>query len=262
MDLEEFSQRLGWRVSSELHQFGDKSFHIGLDDFFPPSLVREEGRTYAEGRAIEFDGTEYTYRVLLGDSTVCIEEIDWAALLPTQEDTEWLRVNLKEGWFEIVPPAVDPRRSPSHLLLFVHERDDGTPQQEPVHVEQLEGSLVRLLYSPGWVDGVAAGDILRLLDDNGRFEVVERSGNVAVVVFSEYAIAPHLDAIAQDVTRLGGRIDGGLERSLVATIPISATLETIERVFDRWVAEQPDLVWWYNNIYDPEDPDRTLDWWL
>ncbi|MEM6784080.1 MAG: DUF4265 domain-containing protein [Bacteroidota bacterium] len=159
-------------------------------------------------------------------------------------------------------PKDEGRSEAEHLLLFAHEREDGTPQQEVVHVEWIEDKLVRLLYSPGFVEGVAAGDVLRLLDDAGRFEVVERGGNVAVVVFCEHAIAPLKEAIAQDVVALGGHIDGGIERALVATIPASAGFHAIEEVFDAWTARHPELVWMYNNVYDTADLDRTLDWWL
>jgi hypothetical protein len=55
-----------------------------------------------------------------------------------------------------------------HIPLAVH----GGTGTEPVHVEVLEAGRYRLLYSPGFVVGVAAGDEIELLDQAGHFRVV------------------------------------------------------------------------------------------
>jgi hypothetical protein len=60
-----------------------------------------------------------------------------------------------------------------HILLLIEYRK-GHPVREPVHAESLGDGLFRLLYTPGLVQGIAAGDEFRLVDADGAFEVVRR----------------------------------------------------------------------------------------
>ena len=57
-----------------------------------------------------------------------------------------------------------------HLLLLI-EHKDGQARREPVHAERLPSGNYRLLSSPGFVQGIAAGDEFRVLDEDGTFEV-------------------------------------------------------------------------------------------
>lgn len=145
-----------------------------------------------------------------------------------------------------------------HIKLRFGERN-GKPQVEPVHAERLDGTRLRLLYSPGWVYGIAAGDEFELTDDQGSFRVLQRGGNVVVRVFSEAPVSGFADLLVADVSRLGGYLDGGIERAMTFTIPISASLDAIDDAFTRFCTKTPGLVWEYGNVYD--DDGSPLNWW-
>jgi hypothetical protein len=145
-----------------------------------------------------------------------------------------------------------------HIDLIVLD-GSGT---EPVHVEPLGERRWRLLHSPGFVDGVAAGDEIELLDSAGSFRILRRGGNVAIHLFSESPIAPVRAQLDREVrARLSGRVDGGIERGLVFTVPVSTGLPVIAGFFDDFVRSHPGMTWSYNNIYDPESG-KLLEWWL
>lgn len=94
-----------------------------------------------------------------------------------------------------------------HISLAVH----GARGVEPVHVEVLGGGHYRLLYSPGLVVGVAAGDEIELLDDGDHFKVHRRGGNIAVQIFSREPVQPFREEFAAEVRdRLSGTLDGGV----------------------------------------------------
>lgn len=151
-------------------------------------------------------------------------------------------------------------RSEQHLLLLI-EYQQGQPLKEPVHVEEVNRGVFRLLYTPGFVQGIAAGDEFRLIGGDGAFEVTRRGGNLAVQVFSSHPVAPLRDELAAQVSRLGGALDGAVEQGLAFTIPVSAGFAAVEAVFNTWVAEHPGWVWYFGNVYDPADGITPLGWW-
>jgi hypothetical protein len=150
--------------------------------------------------------------------------------------------------------------SEQHLLLLIEYRQ-GQPLKEPVHAEEVAGGVFRLLYSPGLVQGIAAGDEFRLKDDAGAFEVTRRGGNLAVQVFSSEPVAPYQAELVERVARLGGSLDGAIERGLAFTVPVSVGFPAVEAVFNGWVADHPDWEWYYGNVYDPADGITPLGWW-
>ena len=147
-----------------------------------------------------------------------------------------------------------------HLLLLVEYRND-RPLKEPVHAQPLGHGAYRLLYAPGLVQGIAAGDEFRLVGDDGKFEVTRRSGNLAVQLFSREPLAPFRQELATQVQRLGGTLDGGVERGLAFTVPVSVGFAAVESLFNSWVAEHPGCEWYFGNVYDPADGVTPLGWW-
>ena len=147
-----------------------------------------------------------------------------------------------------------------HLLLLIEYRQ-GQPIKEPVHVEEIGDGLFRLLHSPGFVRGIAAGDEFRSVGADGAFEVIRRGGNLAVQVFSAEAVEPLRAELTERVARLGGSLDGAIERGLAFTVPVSAGFPAVEAVFNRWVAEHPGWEWYFGNVYDPVDGVTPLRWW-
>ena len=148
-----------------------------------------------------------------------------------------------------------------HLLLLV-DVVNGKPVKEPVHVADLGGGRFRLLYSPGLVQGIAAGDEFRLRDDEGRFDVRSRAGNLAVQVFSPDPIGELRAELAARVLPLNGTLDGAIEQGLAFTVPLAAGFAAIEAVFNRWIEEHPGWEWYYGNVYSSADGVTPLNWWL
>ena len=147
-----------------------------------------------------------------------------------------------------------------HLLLLIEYRQE-QPLKEPVHAQHLEGDRYRVLFSPGLVQGVAGGDDIRVLNDDGKFEVVRRGGTLAIQVFANDPVEPLRDELAQQVAKLDGVLDGAIEYGLVFTIPVAAGFPAIESVFNAWVDQHPGWEWYYGNVYDPSDGVTPLNWW-
>ena len=111
------------------------------------------------------------------------------------------------------------------------------------------------------MQGVAGGDDIRVLNDDGKFEVVRRGGNLAIQVFANDPVEPLRDELAQQVAKLDGVLDGAIEYGLVFTIPVAAGFQAIESVFNAWVDQHPGWEWYYGNVYDPSDGVTPLNWW-
>jgi hypothetical protein len=148
-----------------------------------------------------------------------------------------------------------------HILLRI-ENPEGRPLKEPVHVENLGDDMFRLLYSPGLVLGIAAGDEFRLLGDDGAFEVTRRGGNLAIQVYCTSSVPPHQAELEERVAQLGGTLDGSIDRGLAFTIPVTAGFAAIEAIFNTWVASHEGWDWYYGNVYDPVDGITPLCWWI
>jgi hypothetical protein len=147
-----------------------------------------------------------------------------------------------------------------HVHLLV-DGAGGKTVQEPVHVVDLGDGRFRLLHSPGFVQGIAAGDEFQTLDEHGAFRILHRSGNIAVQVFSEVSVDTVIEEFARRVAEIGGVLDGTIERGMVFTIPIRACFPTIEALFNELVAAHAGMEWLYGNVYDPRDGITPLNWW-
>lgn len=149
---------------------------------------------------------------------------------------------------------------PGHIRLLIEYRK-GQPLTEPVHAESLGDGMYRLLYTPGLVQGIAAGDEFSLVGDEGAFRVRRRGGNLAVQLYSKQPVASFRTELAALVASLGGWLDGAIEKGLVFTIPVTVGFSAVEKLFDTWVAEHPGWEWYYGNVYDPVDGITPLGWW-
>jgi hypothetical protein len=145
-----------------------------------------------------------------------------------------------------------------HVDLFIVGARPGATQ--PVEVERLDSGDLLVLYSPGLVEGIAAGDVIKITDPSlGRFEVVRRGRNLAVKFAAPHPIADLLPSISADLDVLGGRLDGAIEKAAVWTVPAHAGFKRIENVMSSAVARTPASDWWYGNVYD--DVGQPLRWW-
>jgi Domain of unknown function (DUF4265) len=145
-----------------------------------------------------------------------------------------------------------------HVGLMVEGAPPGKTQ--PVEVEAISADHYRVLHSPGFVEGIAAGDTIRITDrELGLFEVASRGGNVAVKFAAEQPIAGVLQFISTEFELLGGRFDGAIGRAGVWTVPVAAGFNEIEGVMARAVALMPGSQWWYGNVYANDG--EPLRWW-
>jgi Domain of unknown function (DUF4265) len=154
-----------------------------------------------------------------------------------------------------------PRDSPT-VDLRVGEKQSGEAVHEEVPVAPLGSRRYRLLTSPTLALGAAAGDEIEV-DAKGVYSVVRRGSNVAVHVEA----TEELDdgELVRQVNELGGVLDGRAEappNAFIATftIPVQAGFAAIERVFERFAADNAAASWSYGNVYDSAG--EPLNWWL
>src|SRR5580700_1616749 len=89
-------------------------------------------------------------------------------------------------------------------------RSAGVPSYESVPAELIEGSVYRILASPGFAPGVASGDIIELDErERGGYRIRKRSGNLAVQVFFNPTACFDRSPAVKAVTEIGGWLDGG-----------------------------------------------------
>lgn len=150
----------------------------------------------------------------------------------------------------------------SIVQLYAGTRPDGEPVYEKVAVRSTESADYCLLHSPGFVRGVARGDIIRLSSaGEGQFEVIRRSGNLAVRVYARADISVLDAALTPQISQLEGRRDINAAQLLVYSIPVSAGFDSIESIFDLVLSGSADASWAYGNVYD-EASGEPLGWWL
>ena len=146
-------------------------------------------------------------------------------------------------------------------VLHLPLRVDGAPNDgtQPVEVEHLGGADYRVLYSPGLVEGIAAGDSIRV--EGIDFEVIARGGNIAIKVTGgqEGLSDAVVEFLRESLGALGGRLDGRVRSAAVWSVPDAAGFGAIEQILGRVCNLEPDVVWWYGNVYD--DNDQPLLWW-
>ena len=150
--------------------------------------------------------------------------------------------------------------SEEHVDLWVAGAPDGVTQ--PVPARKLPDGTFDILFSPGLVQGVAAGDTIRLSDRHkGAFDVVRHGGNVSLQLFRQEGIAPVAQWLLPRLTPLSGRLDGRVEKGAVFTVPLNVGFQAIEEVLSEAVKEFPDVEWYYGNVY-ADDGITPLNWWL
>jgi hypothetical protein len=81
----------------------------------------------------------------------------------------------------------------NHINLAVAGSKDGT---QPVEVRPISPHVYEVLYSPGFVEGIAAGDVIRVTDYAlGQFKVEQYGGNVSIKIADSETIVKVLPKI-------------------------------------------------------------------
>ncbi len=147
------------------------------------------------------------------------------------------------------------------IELFAGHDPSGKPIVEKIPVIENEDDTLQLVKSPGFVKGLASGDTIRFLKDSGQFEIVKRSGNLAISVFCRGDIEELIDGLVPELEKLGAELDTETPRMLVFSIHVSCGFKNIENILNDHVGDFSDSAWIYGNVYDPADGVTLLNWW-
>jgi len=107
--------------------------------------------------------------------------------------------------------------------------------RERIEATELAPGAYKLSVSPGFVEGIAAGDTIRLTEAEPGFEVLSRSGNVCVWLYLDAAV--HSDhglvgLVKERVAPIGGWVDGGHKQMVVVTVPLASGFNRIGSAMD------------------------------
>ncbi|MFS1523669.1 DUF4265 domain-containing protein [Microbulbifer sp. 2304DJ12-6] len=146
------------------------------------------------------------------------------------------------------------------IELFAGTNSDGEPVVERLQVRVNEADCCQLVRSPAFVKGIASGDRIKVDKDTQQFELIKRSGNLAIRVFFRTDSADLSDRLTPQLEKLGGELDLEQPRLLVYSIHVSCGFDKIEKILNN-VCDGADSVWYYGNVYDPKDGQTPLNWW-
>ena len=147
------------------------------------------------------------------------------------------------------------------IELFAGTRPDGSPVVEKLPVQIQEDDSCQLVKSPAFIKGIASGDVIKLDNNKQTFEIVKRSGNLAIRVFSRENIDTLADELTAQIEKLGGELDFENDRLLVFSIHVSCGFAHIEQLLNEHIDEEEGQIWMYGNVYDPADGVTPLNWW-
>ena len=147
------------------------------------------------------------------------------------------------------------------IELFAGLGANGKPIVEKLHVRELESGEMQLVKSPAFVKGLASGDVIRCDVPHQEFDIVQRSGNLSIRVFSKEELQSLADLLTPEIEKLGGDLDVETPRMLVYSIHVSCGFSTIEQLFNQHIGKDGNSAWMYGNVYDPVDGQTPLNWW-
>lgn len=137
---------------------------------------------------------------------------------------------------------------------------NGKPLFEEVLVATRGDGRFELLRSPGMVLGLARGDVFTLLGEElPGFRVDEHSGNVAIQIYCESAIAEAVEHLDRALHKFSATLDGRTDHALVFTVALDVGLELVTGEMERFAMTFPGSEWQYGNLYDAEG--EPLSWW-
>ncbi len=150
-----------------------------------------------------------------------------------------------------------------HVInLFAGKQADGQNVVEQVRVAKTGENSYRLVKSPAFVHGLAAGDEIEYDATDNSFGLLMHSGNLCIRVFARAGMDRLRNEIVSAIEKLGGELDFGNERMLIFSIHVSCGFKQIEEILNKYVGERSQSAWFYGNVYDPEDGSTPLNWWL
>jgi hypothetical protein len=149
----------------------------------------------------------------------------------------------------------NPVRTVIHLEAA--RKRSGEPVIEEVLVDSLSGNKYRVVATPGLVLGVAAGDVINVDHAEKTFAVMTRGGNLAIHL---YGPQDTVNRYVDDFDKLGGVVDGRAHSLTVLTVPVASGWDAVEGLLNSISQQDPDVRWYYGNVYG-EDGETPLGWW-
>ena len=147
------------------------------------------------------------------------------------------------------------------IEIFAGLDAKGQPIVEQLQVRELEDGNLQLVQSPVFAKGLAKDDLVKMLADTREFDLVQRSGNVSIRVFSRGDIEQLSDALTPELEKLGAELERETPRLLGFAIHVSCGFDAIEEMLNRHVGKDGQSAWVYGNVYDPQDGTTPLNWW-
>lgn len=148
------------------------------------------------------------------------------------------------------------------IQLVAGTDSQGAPVLEKLEVKLTDIGAFELLRSPLFVRDLAAGDIFSCAPDNpADYQVMKRSGNLAIRIFRKEDIDLLEQYLTPQVEKQGGSLDCKTERALAYSLHVNIGFAEVERIFDSAMAKFQDSVWYYGNTYDRRDGVTPLQWW-
>lgn len=137
------------------------------------------------------------------------------------------------------------------------------PVLEQLQVKVTAEGNFQLVRSPAFVRGLASGDIIKLDPERKQFEIVQRSGNLTIAVYSRGNVIALSEALTPELEKMGGSLDTETQRMLIYSIHVSLGFQAIEELLNKHIrAQGSEAVWQYGNVYDPADGQTPLNWWV
>jgi len=149
------------------------------------------------------------------------------------------------------------------IEIFAGTNPEGEPVVERLQVKVNEDDSVQLVRSPAFIKGIASGDTIKVDredPDKPGFELIKRSGNLAVRVFCRGSSTELSDKLTPQLEKLGGELDLESPRLLVYSIHVSCGFAEIEKILNS-ACDGANSVWYYGNVYDAVDGQTPLNWW-
>lgn len=110
MEESEFWTKLERRICSELAAMSDPTWRSWWCDGFRPWIVDHKKREVT-GRVWMVHGMnqqDWGFRLSLRKLSTGTEQVDWAALLPAENETCWLKMDLNKEHLTIEPELARP----------------------------------------------------------------------------------------------------------------------------------------------------------
>ena len=152
----------------------------------------------------------------------------------------------------------------TELPFFAGIDEDEQPVFESVKVEILDPArhTVRLLHSPVFARNLASGDHVRVINPAAaEYELERRSGNLCVRVMRRNNIEAVAHELVPALEKLGGKLDVQTDSALIFSVHFSIGFTAIEELLNKACEQHSETVWYYGNVYDPNDGVTPLKWW-